>query len=165
MPIMLFMIVTESQYCTSVVYSIHIWLHLFPYVIIMEEARKNFETMVGLAERKLDDIEKKIDDKFDQHLKSDEDVIKSDATLVETLNEVKAEYQALCQEAASLNQAQKQMAQAFQQELLAQVKQLQMLQDKGVFAPPENDVQSSIDTTISGYESNLSHSANESNSK
>lgn len=133
----------------------------------MEEARKNFETMVGLAERKLDDIEKKIDDKFDQHLKSEEDGSESDVTLLETLNEVKAEYRALCQEAASLNQAQKQMAQAFQQELLAQVQQLQTLQDKGVFVEADNDVQSSIDTSSSwtSYESNLSQSMNDSNTK
>lgn len=133
----------------------------------MEEARKNFENMVGLAERKLDNIEKKIDEKFDEHLKLEEDGLENNATLLETLNEVKAEYKELCQEASSLSQAQKQMAQAFQQELLVQVKQLQMLQDKGVFAEPGSDVQSSIDTTLSGYESNLSHfsSTNESDSK
>lgn len=133
----------------------------------MEEARKNFETMVGLAEQKLDDIEKKIDDKFAQHLRSedeDENIEFEDgATLLKTLEEVKAEYKSLCKEAGELSQAQKQMAKAFQQELLSQVKQLQMLQDKGLIKDVDDESQAAVNRTTAWADGDqsMSQSLNE----
>lgn len=133
----------------------------------MEEAKINFENKVSSAERKLDDIERKIDDKFSEHLISEDDELEDSNALVQTLNEVKAEYKSLCREAEELGQAQKQMAMAFQQELLAQVQQLQMLQDKGIVAKPEDEVVTTANNITKQIEddSNLSQSINSTDSK
>ncbi|XP_077966815.1 uncharacterized protein LOC144420883 [Styela clava] len=136
----------------------------------MEEALNKFETMVGSAEKKLDNIEKKIDAEFSKHLNcedDDDDDAENKLSLLKKLEEVKAEYSTLCKEAAEVSTAQRQMAEAFQQELLAQVKQLQMLQDRGFTGSDrrlDGDAEAAVNTFVQksdGQDSSLMQSANE----
>uniref|UniRef100_H2ZFH1 Protein FAM33A n=1 Tax=Ciona savignyi TaxID=51511 RepID=H2ZFH1_CIOSA len=95
----------------------------------MEQAMDNVVNKFDEAERNLEEIETRLEDGFAKHLKANEagDNVEDKASLLAHLDEVKQDYAEIKKEAAELGQLQREMALAFQKQLLSTVQKLQGL--------------------------------------
>ncbi|XP_078492383.1 uncharacterized protein LOC100178853 [Ciona intestinalis] len=96
----------------------------------MEEAMNNVVKKFDDAEKSLQDIESRLENGFEKHLKQiGVEGVEDKASLLAKLEEVKQDYSEIKKEALELGQLQREMALAFQQQLLSTVQKLQGLTD------------------------------------
>nr|XP_002130799.1 uncharacterized protein LOC100178853 isoform X2 [Ciona intestinalis]XP_026694072.1 uncharacterized protein LOC100178853 isoform X2 [Ciona intestinalis] len=96
----------------------------------MEEAMNNVVKKFDDAEKSLQDIESRLENGFEKHLKQNGvEGVEDKASLLAKLEEVKQDYSEIKKEALELGQLQREMALAFQQQLLSTVQKLQGLTD------------------------------------